>query len=177
MISLESIPPIILIAFVVLSEIVHTYNAWYGHLPEKSRVPVHQRYIFIGTFLPPILCCVSGCLFWNVGNDSTAVYVSYYTTLSLACLARAVVPQFEQKKGSHAGRWMCMTSFLVLYGSLALSIQWSVDYQGYEIIPHCVAVMISSAYDLPFYILKPISDSAEEQLLSSGSIRAPTYTE
>lgn len=146
-------PPAVLCASILVAMVLSTVDVCRAAVPERSRIPVGRRTMHLCIFGPPILYGVSGYFFWMAGADSDGVYIAYFCLLGAACLLRACVPRIEQRRGASAGRWACIAAFLVVYGTLALSIPWAINEYAVSIAPHCGAVLLLAVYDLPLYVL------------------------
>jgi len=164
-------PPAVLLVCIAASVAISVFDVCRNAVPEKSRIPVGRRFMLWSIFCPPLLYGASGYLLWMTGYGLPGIYIAYFGTLGLACLLRAAVPQIERLYGDVAGRWTCLTSFLLTYGTLFLSLHWAIAGHAVSIAPHCGAILTLSVYDLPFYLLRPPRFTEVQPLLTPDGIR------
>lgn len=163
-------PPAILLSSIIVSFIVSVYNECKNLIPEKSRIPLSKKQDRFCLFVTPTLYGVSGYMFWNVGDDLFGIYIAYFSILGVACMIRSLVPNIEHYKGEYAGRWACLSSLMLSYGTLCMSLHWAIQNQPSCIIAHCIAIFIISVYDLPLYILRPPIFEEALPLLNAAGI-------
>ncbi len=140
-------------AFVALA--VQLVDLIVGRVPERSRCRLHPAFTCTALFAPPLLTCTSGYLFWrSAPPDLAGVYVTYYSLLCIGLLLHAAVPRVDQVAGALVGRCISVAAFMLVYGALALSVNWAVDVSYVSNLwPHCGAVVLWAVYDWPFYIV------------------------
>ena len=141
---------------------------WYlGVIPERHRTTLPTWFTAIALTLPWLLAFTSGYLIFIsiIPNDVIDVAIAYYSCFSLGIVLRAGVPRIARMCGTYYARWLCFAAFLINYSMLILTIHFDTNQDYiFNILPHCIAVLIWMVYDFPFFIL-PISTSSEAEAL------------